>query len=140
GVLLYELLTGTTPFDSRELLKAGFDEVRRVIRDQEPVRPSRRLTTMRAADLLSVSKHHGAEPPKLIREMRGELDWIVMKALEKDRERRYQTVDSFAEDIQHYLENETVSARPPSRVYQFQKLVSRHKLGFATFGIVSVTL
>jgi len=140
GVLLYELLTGTTPFDTRELLKAGLDEVRRVIRDEEPVRPSMRLTTMTDADLVSVSKHHGAEPPKLIREMRGELDWIVMKALEKDRSRRYQTADSFAEDIQHYLENKMVSARPPSRVYQFQKLVSRHKLGFAAFGIVMATL
>jgi serine/threonine protein kinase/tetratricopeptide (TPR) repeat protein len=140
GVLLYQLLTGSTPFDTRELLKAGFDEVRRVIRDEEPVRPSTRLTTMTAADLVSVSKHHGAEPPELIREMRGELDWIVMKALEKDRERRYQTADSFAEDLHRYLENETVSARPPSRVYQFQKLVSRHKLGFAAVGIVMVTL
>jgi tetratricopeptide (TPR) repeat protein len=140
GVLLYELLTGTTPFDTRELFKAGFDEVRRVVREEQPVRPSTRLAAMTAADLVSVSKHHGAEPPKLIREMRGELDWIVMKALEKDRERRYQTVDSFAEDIQHYLENETVSARPPSRVYQFQKLVSRHKLGFTAFGMVMATL
>jgi len=83
GVLLYELLTGTTPFETRELLKAGLDEVRRVIREEEPVRPSTRLTTMTAADLVGVSKHHGTEAPKLIREMRGELDWIVMKALEK---------------------------------------------------------
>src|SRR6266851_9526804 len=78
GVLLYELLTDTTPFDTRELLKAGFDEVRRVIRDEEPVRPSTRLTTMTAAELVSVSKHHGAEGTKLIHEMRGDLDWIVM--------------------------------------------------------------
>src|SRR5258707_1725360 len=140
GLLLYELLTGTTPFDTRELLKAGFDEVRRVIRDEEPVRPSTRLTTMTAADLLSVSKHHGAEPPKLIREMRGELDWIVMKALEKDRGRRYQTADSLSDDIHRYLENETVSARPPSRIYQFRKLVSRHKLGFAAVRLVMVSL
>src|SRR6266550_726188 len=140
GVLLYELLTGTTPFDARELLKAGFDEVRRVIREEEPVRPSTRLTTMAAADLVSVSKHHGAEPPKLIREMRGDLDWIVMKALEKDRSRRYQTADSLAGDIQRYLKDETVSARPPSRVYQFRRLVARHKLEFATLGIVMATL
>jgi serine/threonine protein kinase len=140
GVLLYELLTGSTPFDTHELLKAGFDEVRRVIREEEPVRPSTRLTTMTAADLVSVSKHHGAEPPKLIREMRGELDWIVMKALEKDRSRRYQTADSLAGDIQRYLEDETVSARPPSRVYQFRKLVARHKLEFAALGIVMATL
>ena len=140
GVLLYELLTGTTPFDTRELLKAGFDEVRRVVRDEEPVRPSTRLTTMRAAELVNVSKHHGAEATKLIREMRGDLDWLVMKALEKDRGRRYQTADSFADDIQRYLKRETVSARPPSRLYQFQKLVSRHKLEFAVFGIVLATL
>src|SRR6185369_6834416 len=75
GVLLYELLTGTTPFETRELLKAGIDEVRRVIREEEPVRPSTRLTTMAAAELVSVSKHHGTEAPKLIREMRGDLDW-----------------------------------------------------------------
>src|SRR6266516_6714345 len=85
GVLLYELLTGSTPFDTRELLKAGLDEVRRVIRKQEPVRPSTRLSTMVQADLTSVSQHRQAEPPKLIREVRGDLDWIVMKALEKDR-------------------------------------------------------
>jgi len=140
GVLLYELLTCTTPFHTRELLKAGFDEVRRVIRDEEPVRPSMRLTMMTAADLENVSKHHGEEPPKLIREMRGELDWIVMKALEKDRARRYQTANAFAYDLHRYIKYETVSARPPSRVYQFRKFVSRHKLGFAAFGIVMVTL
>src|SRR5258708_1925814 len=84
GVLVYELLTGATPFETRELLKAGIDEVRRVIREEEPVRPSTRLTTMTAADLVTVSKHHGTEAPKLIREMRGDLDWIVMKGLEKD--------------------------------------------------------
>jgi serine/threonine protein kinase len=140
GVLLYELLTGTTPFDTRALLKAGLDEVRRVIRDEEPARPSTRLSTMVSDDLTNFSKHHGADPPKLIREMRGELDWIVMKALEKDRQRRYQTSNSLAEDIQRHLENETVSARPPSRLYQFQKLVSRHKLEFAASGIVVAIL
>src|SRR5258708_29940403 len=95
---------------------------------------------MTAADLVSVSKHHGTEAPKLIRELRGDLDWIVMTALEKDRGRRYQTANAFADDLHRYIKNETVSARPPSRLYQFQKLVLRHKLGFAAFGIVMVTL
>jgi serine/threonine protein kinase/tetratricopeptide (TPR) repeat protein len=140
GVLLYELLTGTTPFDARELLKAGLDEVRRVIRDEVPVRPSRRLTIMVAANLANVSVRCGAEAPRLIRQLRGELDWIVMKALEKDRERRYQTTNTLAGDIQRYLKNETVSARPPSRLYQFRKLASRHKLEFAALGIVMATL
>ena len=140
GVLLYELLTGTTPFDTHQLLKAGFDEVRRVIRDQEPMRPSTRLNTMVSAELGIVSQRHGAEAPQLIREMRGDLDWIVMKALEKDRKRRYQTADALAEDIERYLRDETVFARPPSRLYQFQKLVSRHKLEFTFLSIVMVTL
>jgi serine/threonine protein kinase len=140
GVLLYELLTGTTPFDTRELLKGGFDEARRVIRDETPVRPSARLSTMAGADLASVSRQHGAGAPRLIRETRGDLDWIVMKALEKDRARRYQTANGLAEDIQRYLKNEPISARPPSRVYQFKKLVLRHKLGFAAFGVVLATL
>src|SRR6266436_2306159 len=140
GVLLYELLTGTTPFETHELLKVGFDEVRRVIRDEEPVRPSTRLTTMTAADLMRVSKHHGAEGTNLIHEMRGDLDWIVMKALEKDRTRRYATANGLGMDIQRYLSGEPVLARPPSRLYRFRKLVSRHKLEFATFGIVLATL
>src|SRR6266481_5824064 len=140
GVLLYELLTGTTPFETHELLKAGFDEVRRVIRDEEPVRPSTRLTTMTAADLMRVSKHHGAEGTNLIHEMRGDLDWIVMKALEKDRMRRYATANGLGMDIQRYLAGEPVLACPPSRLYRFRKLVSRHKLEFAAFGIVLATL
>jgi serine/threonine protein kinase len=114
GVLLYELLTGRTPFDTRELLKAGLDEVRRVVREEEPARPSTRLTTMTAADLANFSKHHAAEAPKLIREMRGELDWIVMKALEKDRARRYATANGLAMDIERYLSGEAILARPPS--------------------------
>jgi serine/threonine protein kinase len=140
GVLLYELLTSTTPFDTQKLLKAGLDEVRRVIRDEEPVRPSTRLSTMIAEDLANVSKHHQVDVPKLIREMSGDLDWIVMKALEKDRARRYQTTNSLAQDIRCYLDNETVSARQPSRFYQFQKLVLRHKLEFAAIGVVLTIL
>ena len=140
GVLLYELLTGTTPFDTRELLKSGLDEVRRVIQTEEPVRPSTRLRTMLAADLTAVSGQRKAQPPNLIREVRGDLDWIVMKALEKDRTRRYQTSGSLAEDVQHYLANETVCARPPSTTYKIHKLVLRNKLLFAGLGVMLVVL
>jgi len=140
GVLLYELLTSTTPFDTRELLKAGLDEVRRVIQSEEPVRPSTRLRTMMAADLTIAGQCRQAEPPKLIRSLKGDLDWIVMKALEKDRTRRYQTAASLAEDIEHYLASDTVSARPPSAFYKLQKAVLRNKLLFAGIGIIVVLL
>ena len=128
GVLLYELLTGSTPFDTTELLKRGLDEVRRVVCNVEPPRPSTRLSTLMAADLTSVSRHRQAEPPRLIREVRGDLDWIVMKALEKDRARRYATVNGFAVDIRRYLMGEAIAARPPSAAYKFHRFIRRHKL------------
>jgi serine/threonine protein kinase len=140
GVLLYELLTGSTPFDTRELLKAGLDELRRVLREQEPVRPSTRLSTIVAAARASFATHHGAEAPGLIREMRGELDWIVMKALEKDRARRYATANGLAMDIQRYLSGEVVLARPPSAVYKLQKLVKRNRLLFIGVGLIFLLL
>jgi serine/threonine protein kinase len=140
GVLLYELITGTTPFDTRELIKAGLDEVRRVIRSEDPVRPSTRLRTMVEGELINISQHRQSEPPKLIREVRGDLDWIVMKALEKDRTRRYATANGLAEDIQHYLANEGVLARPPSAVYKLRKLVARNKLLFAAIGAILISL
>ena len=128
GVLLYELLTGTTPFDTSELLKRGIDEVRRVVRNVEPLRPSTRLSTLVAADLQSVSRHRQIEPPRLIRELRGDLDWIVMKALEKDRERRYATANAFAMDMRRFLGGEAILARPPSTFYKLGRFVRRHKL------------
>ena len=140
GVLLYELLTGTTPFDTRELLKAGLDEVRREIREREPIRPSTRLSTMMAPDLTIVSQHHRAEPPKLIREVRGDLDWIVMKALEKEPARRYATANGFAVDVQRFLGGEVVMARPPSSLYKFRKLFLRNKLLMSGLGIFFVLL
>jgi len=140
GVLLYELLTGTTPFDTRELLKAGLDEVRRVIREEEPVRPSTRLSTTVAADLVNVSRHHGTEMPKLIREIRGDLDWIVMKALEKDRTRRYATANGFSMDVARYLSGEAVLARPPSTWYFLRKLAERNQLLFGAVSIVATIL
>jgi tetratricopeptide (TPR) repeat protein len=140
GVLLYELLTGATPFDTHELLKAGLDEVRRVIREVEPVRPSTRLSTMAAADLADVAKQHAAQVPKLIREMRGDLDWIVMKALEKDRTRRYATTNALAMDIGRYIAGEAVLARPPSTAYRFGKLVRRNRLWFAAGSMVAAVV
>jgi len=136
GVLLYELLTGSTPFDTTELLKRGLDEVRRVVCDVEPMRPSTRLSTLMAADLTTVSRHRQVEPSRLLREVRGDLDWIVMKALEKDRARRYATVNGFAMDIRRYLGGEAVLARPPSKIYKLRRLVFRHKLLFVGLGVI----
>ena len=140
GILLYELLTGKTPFDTQELLKAGLDEVRRVIRMEEPVRPSTRLSTMIATDLTTVARFRRAEPPKLIRLVRGDLDWIVMKALEKDRARRYQTPTELAEDLRHFLAHEPVSARSPGTFYKLQKLVRRNKLLCASITVIGLLL
>jgi serine/threonine protein kinase/tellurite resistance protein len=140
GVLLYELLTGSTPFDTGELLKAGLDEVRRVIREEEPVRPSTRLSKMTGADLTTIAQHRKSEPPMLIRAICGDLDWIVMKALEKDRTRRYETASGLALDVQRFLANEAISARPPSALYRFQKTVARNQLLFIAIGAVAVFL
>jgi len=135
GVLLYELLTGRTPFDAKELLQSGIDEMRRTIREKEPARPSTRLSTMLAADLTTVAQRRNSEAPKLIHMMSGDLDWIVMKALEKDRTRRYETANALAMDAQRYLSNEPIVARPPSTIYKFQKLVRRNKTIFATVSV-----
>jgi eukaryotic-like serine/threonine-protein kinase len=140
GVLLYELLTGKTPFDPQELLQSGLDAMRRTIREQEPLRPSTRLSTMVVADLTALAQRHGAEPPRLIHLIRGDLDWITMKALEKDRTRRYETANGLAQDLERHLKNETIIARPPSSAYRFQKLVQRNKLAFAAAAVVSGVL
>ena len=140
GVLLYELLTETTPFDTKELLKRGLDEVRRVVCNVEPPRPSTRLSMLGAVDLTTVSRHRQVEPPRLIRDVRGDLDWIVMKALEKDRARRYATVNGFAMDIRRYLTGDAVAASPPSVLYRLRKLFTRNKLLFCSLGIIFLLL
>jgi hypothetical protein len=140
GVLLYELLTGKTPFDGKELVKSGLDEMRRTLRETEPQRPSNILTTLQGAELRATAEHRQAEAPKLISLLKGDLDWIVMKALEKDRTRRYETANGLAMDVQRYLNREPVSARQPSRRYRFRKLVSRNKIVFIASGLVLLSL
>jgi WD40 repeat protein/serine/threonine protein kinase len=124
GVLLYELLTGSTPFGRKRLNDAAFDEMLRIIREEEPPKPSTRLST--TAALPSIAANRGLEPLKLNRLVQGELDWIVMKALEKDRNRRYETANSLAADIQRYLDDEAVLACPPSAAYRFRKFARRN--------------
>jgi len=140
GVLLYELLTGQTPFDARELLASGLDKMRHTIREKEPDRPSTRLSTMLNADLATMASDRRTDAPKLIHLLRGDLDWIVMKTLEKDRTRRYETANALATDIQRYVENEPVLARPPSSLYRLQKLVRRNKATVAAVAGVMAAL
>ncbi len=140
GVLLYELLTGKTPFDAQTLLAAGLDEMRRIIREQEPVRPSTRLGTMVEGELTTTAQQRQSEPPKLIHLVRGDLDWIVMKCLDKDRRRRYETANGLAQDIERHLKHEPVVARPPSTAYRVQKFVRRNKLAVGAASAVAAAL
>jgi tetratricopeptide (TPR) repeat protein/serine/threonine protein kinase len=135
GVLLYELLTGTTPFDQERLKEVGFDEMRRIIREEEPPRPSTRISTLGLA-ASTVCSNRKSDWKQLSRLFRGELDWIVMKALEKDRNRRYETASAFAADVQRYLNDEPVQACPPSAVYRLRKFARRHKRALVVAGLV----
>jgi eukaryotic-like serine/threonine-protein kinase len=128
GVLLYELLTGSTPFEKERLRQAAYDEMRRIIQEEEPPRPSTRMTTVGEHSAV-IAAQRASQPRRLAQVFRGELDWIVMKALEKDRARRYETPLAFAGDITRYLTNDTVEARPPSTVYRVGKFVRRHRWG-----------
>ncbi len=139
GVLLYELLTGTTPFDRERLQTAGFDEIRRVIREEEPAKPSTRISTMGAA-LSTVSENRQIDPRRLRGMLRGELDWIVMKCLEKDRTRRYETANGLARDIQRYLDVEPVEAGPPSAAYKVRKFARKHRKLLSAAGLVALLL
>src|SRR5262245_38619428 len=130
GVILYELLTGTTPLEKTQFRDAAWDEMRRLIREEEPPRPSTRLSTSNA--LPSLAARRQVEPAKLSRLVRGELDWIVLKALEKDRNRRYETANGLAMDVQRHLADEPVLACPPSAAYRVRKFARKHKAGLAT--------
>ncbi|MGD9855480.1 MAG: protein kinase, partial [Planctomycetaceae bacterium] len=131
GVLLYELLTGTTPFERQTLAEKGLDEFRRLLRETDPPRPSHRISTLDAARQSTLALHRGLDPRQLTRSLQGELDWIVMKALEKDRNRRYETASDFAADVERYRHDEAVLACPPSALYRLRKLARRNKAAFA---------
>ncbi len=138
GVLLYELLTGTTPLERHRVMKAGMLEMLRVVREEEPPRPSTRLST--SEQLPSIAANRGLEPRKLSGLVHGELDWIVMKALEKDRNRRYETASGFATDVRRYLADEAVQACPPSTMYRFRKFARRNKARLAGASLLVVAL
>jgi WD40 repeat protein/serine/threonine protein kinase len=140
GVLLYELLTGQTPFDKDALSKAGFDEMRRIIREDEPLRPSRRFSTLGVQAISTASQHRGLDERRLSKILSGELDWIVMKALEKDRSRRYESASALAADIQRYLSDEPVLACPPTTMYRFQKFARKHRPAIATAASIALCL
>jgi tetratricopeptide (TPR) repeat protein len=141
GVVLYELLTGHTPFEKDTLRTGGVDEMRRIIRDVDPPRPSARVSTLQAADLSTISERRHIEPRKLSQQLRGDLDWIVMKAMDKDRDRRYASVSVLAADVQRYLDDEPVQARPPSLAHHAAKWVRRHRpLVWSSAAVLAVTV
>ncbi|MEE8458483.1 MAG: serine/threonine-protein kinase [Phycisphaerales bacterium] len=145
GVLLYELLTGTTPFDSKELRRGGFGEIQRIICEQEPPKPSTRLSSMQTAggastSLPDIARNRRTDPTSLRRSVRGDLDWIVMKAMEKDRTRRYATAQELAQDIERHLHDEPVAASPPSASYRLHKMVRRNRGTFVAASLVMGSL
>ncbi len=138
GVLLYELLTGSTPFEGKRLHEAAFDEMLRIIREEEPPKPSTRVSSSDTLPSIAANRH--TEPARLSKDVRGELDWIVMKALEKDRDRRYDSANNLAADLERYLRNETVEAGPASAAYRLRKFVRRHKFGVAASAAIAAAV
>jgi len=136
GVLLYELLTGSTPFTKESLSNVGFDELRRIIREQEPARPSTRLTTLDAQARSTIADRRRIDQRQISNVVRGELDWIVMKALEKNRTRRYESASALAADVERYLGDEPVQACPPSIQYRLSKFVRRHRSRVLSTGLI----
>ena len=139
GVLLYELLTGTTPFDKKRMREAAYDEIRRIIREEEPQKPSTRLSSL-GATRTAIAAHRHADPNRLSQLLRGDLDWIVMKSLEKDRTRRYETANGLARDVQRYLTDQPVEACPPSAGYRFRKFARRNRVALMTGVLISSLL
>ncbi|MBI5423031.1 MAG: serine/threonine protein kinase [Opitutae bacterium] len=140
GVLLYELLAGRPPFDPQSLLQAGVAEVRRIIRETDPPRPSAAVSTLADADRTTVAQRRRASPARLPSALRGDLDWIVMRCLEKQRDRRYGTAEELGRDIRRHLSREPVTARPPSALYRTRKFISRHRLACASAAALTVAL
>src|SRR5262245_48580543 len=138
GVLLYELLTGLRPLDAKRLRHAAMTEMVRILREEEPSKPSTRISTDDSAPSLAALRH--TEPKKLAALLRGELDWVVMKCLEKQRDRRYETANGLARDIQRYLDDDVVEARPPSAGYRLKKFVRRYRVQVAAGGVVAAAL
>ncbi len=140
GVLLYELLTGRPPYDPQSLVRAGIEEIRRIIREVEPPRPSTRISTLADADRATVARLRGSAPMQLTSVLRGDLDWIVMRCLEKDRDRRYGTAHELADDVRRHLRQEPVAARPPHALYRTQKFIARNRLVCASAAAVALAL
>jgi serine/threonine protein kinase/tetratricopeptide (TPR) repeat protein len=140
GVLLYELLTGTTPFESETLRRVALDEMCRIIRETEPPTPSQRVSTLSALEFSTISERRGIDRRRFNQQLRGELDWIVMKSLEKDRNRRYESASAMALDVARYLHDEPVAACPPSAAYRFRKFARRNKVALIACGLITASL
>ena len=140
GVVFYELLTGVTPFDRESMRQVGTEEMRRIVRDVDPPRPSARIAALDKTTVRTIAAARLAEPEKFRQQLRGELDWIVMKCLEKDRRRRYESASMLAADIQRFLDDIPVLASPPSATYWLKKFVIRHRVGVATTILVSAAI